>query len=103
MDVQADGIIKIDSPLGQELGFTSDKFSADSYLWKDGDRIIISMIFSLKEGKGALSGLFDVIESEGYKIAVPTPLGKMQSILMKKGFVWHQEGECEVWEKRKEL
>ena len=101
MDTQPNGIIKIDSPLGQELGFTSDKFSGDSYLWKDGDRIFISLIFSLKEGEGALSGLFDAIESKGCRIAVPTPLGKMQSILMKKGFVWHQEGGCEVWEKKK--
>ena len=99
-----DGIIRVDSQLGQELGFTKDKFSPDSYLWKDGDRIIISLIFSIKEGEGYLSELFDTIESMGYRVAVPTPLARMQAILINKGFVWHdEEGELgesvEMWEK----
>lgn len=99
----ADGIIRVNSGFGEKIGFTSDKFSPDSYLWRVGERITISFIISKHEGKGNLSALFNNIESIGLRIAVPTPFARMQAILEKKGFVMHLKdtdmGECEVWEK----
>ena len=106
----SDGIIKVDSKTGKALGFTSDKFEGDigpmvgSYLWKDGNRILVSLVTSVHPGQGNLSKLFATIESKGYRVAVPTPLGHMQQILEAKGFKPHWEKtevdeSCEVWEK----
>ncbi len=98
-----DGIVTVDSEFGKQILFTSDKFESDSYLWIEGKRILISLIFSRHENQGNLSALFNKIESLGYKVAVPTPFARMQSILERKGFVMHIEdtemGDCEVWEK----
>jgi hypothetical protein len=102
-----DGIIQVDTDRGKQIGFTSDKFEPDSYLWKDGERILISIIFSKEEGKGNLSALFAAIEDLGLRVAVPTPFAHMQAILEHKGFVSHMEdselGACEVWEKAKSV
>lgn len=98
-----DEIIEIDSEFGKQIGFTSDKFSDDSYLWRTDGKVTISLIFSKHQGKGNLSALFKNIESLGLKVAVPTPFAKMQAILERKGFVMHIEdteiGDCEIWEK----
>ncbi len=95
-----DGIIEVGSEQANALGFTPDLF--DGWLWKTGDRIMVSMVMSKQEGRGNLSKLFDNIEASGHKVAVPTPLGKMGVILQRKGFVPHVEhdhdmGAVEVW------
>jgi hypothetical protein len=98
-----DGRIAVDSNYAKELGFTSDKFTRDSYLWKSGDRIMISLIVSRHPGQGHLSELFAAIEARGLRVAVPTPSADMRRILKQKGFVPHMEegsfGFVEVWEK----
>lgn len=98
------GRIDPDSKAGKILGFTSDKFAGDSYLWGDDDRMWISFIVSIQQGKGHLSALFNSIEARGYYIAVPTPFAHMQQILKRKGFVLHYEttsdgDSVEVWHK----
>ena len=95
-----DGIIEVGSEQANALGFTPALF--DGWLWKTGDRIMVSMVMSKQEGQGNLSKLFANIEASGHKVAVPTPLGKMGAILQRKGFVPHVEhdhdmGEVEVW------
>jgi len=65
---------------------------------------MISMVISKKPGRGNLSALFDQIESLGFTVAVPTPLGAMCAILENKGFVQTVEvdkliGPVEVWVK----
>ena len=96
-----DHIIELDDPFARTVGFTSDKF--DGYLWRNGQRIMISLIISNQRGKGHLSALFSAIEAQGYRVSVPTPLGHMEAILRRKGFVPHEEdfnGDiCEVWER----
>lgn len=94
--------IPLDSEIGKKLGFTSDLFKG--YLWIKGNDIFISAIMSLHEGKGNLNNLFNKIEELGYNIKVPVPLGKMRSILLKKGFSQGTEfcdlrGKVDVWEK----
>jgi len=100
-----DGPIELDSILGKQLGFTSDKF--DGWLWKDGEYIIVSFIESLQQGQGNLSKLFDLINIKGYGIKVPTPFARMQLIITAKGFKkikvpFHPPDimePCEVWVK----
>lgn len=97
-----DGVILPDSDIGRQLGFTSDLF--DGYLWQVSNRIFILFIASCNPGKGNMSRLFDRIESQGFTVAVPIPLGRMATILTHKGFVPHIEndqmmGEVEVWQR----
>lgn len=100
-----DGPIELDSTLGKQLGFTSDKF--DGWLWKKGEYITVSFIESLQQGQGNLSKLFDSITTKGYGIKVPTPFARMQSIIIAKGFKRTEEPfhppdimePCEVWVK----
>lgn len=97
-----DGMIEV-GKAPESWGFTKERFAGDSYLWKTGDRIIVSLIFAKDQGRGYFSALVKAIEADGFKVAVPTPLGKMGSILTRWGFKPHREydedfgGTCEVW------
>lgn len=103
VEMMTDGIIELNSELGIDLGFTSDRF--DGWLWKKGDYIYISFIESKHRGEGNLSELFENILARGWGIKVPTPMGVMPSILRKKGFKptseYHEKAgeDCEVWVK----
>jgi hypothetical protein len=95
------GMIAIDSERGKELGFTSDRFSPDSYLWEEPERIMISLIFSRTPGN--FRYLVRRIHEQGKDVAVPTPLGDMRRIVEKCGYQFALEfdeatdGTCEVW------
>jgi hypothetical protein len=97
--IMEDGIITFNSQIAQSLGFTRDKFSGDSYLWKIGNSIYISNIESKEKGKGYLRSLFESIEANNLAVKVPTPLRRMQEILQKNNFVpiVDDNMECEVW------
>jgi len=81
----ADGIIQIGAA-PEAWGFTRERFAGDSYLWKDGEVILISFIESVHEGRGHFSALVRAIEASGFRVAVPTPLGKMVAILSRWGW-----------------
>ncbi len=89
------GIIEVDSDRGKNIGFTSDRFSHDSYLWKIEQYIYISFIESLQ--KGNFHKLVTSITDQGLGVKVPTPLGRMVDIVMKSGYKKTTEGECEIW------
>lgn len=97
------GIITLNSQFAKSIGFTNDKFTSASYLWKTNNTITISFIESINKRKGYLNGLFNKIKVLNYKIAVPTPLGIMVNILKKKGFeqtfVWDDKfkDNVELW------
>lgn len=101
-----DGIILLDTVEGKELGFTSDKFTDHSFLWKKDDYIYISVVESREKGKGHLSKLFDTILKD-YGIKVPTPFPLMEAILIRKGFTKTEgydekyDENVEVWIKEK--
>lgn len=78
----SDGIILLGSESAQILGFTSDKFGG--YLWKDGNAIIISLITS--HVKGNFKSLIERIRSLGFAVKIPTPLGRMEQIVIKNGY-----------------
>lgn len=94
-----DGIIRTDSKRGKIFGLTSDKFSGDTYLWKTGDTIMISFIFCKNQGRGNFSKLVGAIENAGFRVVVPTPLGKMVAILRKWGYeaTVDPDDGCELW------
>ncbi len=93
-----DGLIKVDSEAGKEIGFLSSKF--DGYLWKKDNAIIISLIFS--KARGNFKALVENIRQAGYRVDVPTPMGRMYDILLKNGYVHRIEyddimGPVDIW------
>ncbi|MEQ1558563.1 MAG: hypothetical protein ABL933_06410 [Methyloglobulus sp.] len=94
-----DGIINIDTDSSMDIGFTSDKYGG--YLWKDGDSVIVSFIVSKKRGN--FRELVQRIHALGMAVKVPTPLGRMQEIVVKNGykhtnFYDENMGECmDLW------
>lgn len=80
--VRTDGIIDLDTERAQAIGFTSDKY--EGYLWKEDDAVVISFIVSKKRGN--FRELVRRIHALGLTVRVPTPLGRMQEILIKNGY-----------------
>lgn len=105
MAAMSDGIVNLDTDFARLIGFTSDIF--DGYLWRDGDRVVISFIASKQPGRGHFSALMKSIKDQGLRVAVPTPFPQMVKILTAKGFVPHDvydeemETVVEVWEERR--
>ena len=95
--LQTDGIIELDSDSGRELGFTSERFGG--YLWKTGNYITVSLIMSNKRGN--FRELVECIQHRGYGVIIPTPLGRMEEIVRKNGYVQRWEdsdfGPVELW------
>lgn len=96
------GLIELDSDFAKQIGFNSALFKESSYLWGDNDRIIISMIESRVPGKGAFRALLKACGYLGFKVAVPTPLPRMRTILEHYGFEETIEesdifGAVDVW------
>ena len=83
-----DGIIEIDSPKAKKLGFTSDKFSDFSYLWEDGDNLIVSCISTpeLEEHTGAFREFMKKALTKYLNVIIPTPLPRMVEIGEKQGW-----------------
>lgn len=77
-----DGIIQLDSERAKVLGFTSDKY--DGYLWKLDNAVMVSFIVSKQRGN--FRELVRRIHALGLTVKVPTPLGRMQEILIKNGY-----------------
>lgn len=79
-----DGIIELDSERGLPFKFTSDRFGRGSYLWKQDGAIIVSFIESLSRGN--FRELAQAIIASGFRVEIPTPLGRMQDIVRKAGY-----------------
>jgi hypothetical protein len=92
-------IVKVDSEFGAKFGFTSVKFLPHSYLWRQGDNIIVSFIAARHPGNGDFSKLIKNLEASGYNVLVPNPSGMMKPVLKHWGYkpemVW--DGELEDW------
>jgi hypothetical protein len=78
------GVINLGTKFANEIGFTKDKFSG--YLWRIDKVIYISLIVSLKKGKGNFSKLIENLLTKGYLIKIPTPSSEMKNILINKNF-----------------
>lgn len=88
-----DGRIDRDSRAGTSLGFTATHFDDGSYLWKKGEDVYISFVFSKK--KGSFSRLVRRIQRKKYTVVVPTPLASMKAILSR----WQAKRRIEVTER----
>jgi len=98
------GIITLDSDVGKEIGFLSSKF--DGYLWKKNNTIIISFIIS--KDRGNFRQLVKTLLDMGFTIEIPTPLGRMQDIVLRNGYIYrtvHDKlmGPVDIWSLRKQL
>jgi hypothetical protein len=80
------GLIELDSDFAKRVGFISSRFISCSYLWGEGNRVIINTIECTDRRRGYLRDLFKAIWNLGGEIAVRTPLGTMEQILMHYGF-----------------
>jgi hypothetical protein len=96
------GMIRLDSEFAKELSFTSGFFKEGSYLWGDGNRVVVSLIESRNPGQGAFRTFLRTCDRLGIIIVVPSPLPRMMAILQHYGFVetWESDdvfGEVDVW------
>lgn len=98
------GMIAMDSKFAKTIGFVSGRFLSCSYLWGEGNRIIIRTIECADRRRGYLRELFKAIWDLGGEIAVLTPLSTMKEILVHYGFkkTMVQDpiyGKVELWVK----
>lgn len=98
------GMIEMDSEFAKTIGFVSSRFLSCSYLWGEGNRIIIRTIECTDRRRGYLRELFKGIWDLGVEIAVRTPLSTMKEILVHYGFKETIEqdpiyGKVELWVK----
>jgi len=84
-----EGIIEIDTESAKQLGFTSDKFHQESYLWRTGNLITVSFIFAKQ--KGAFCQLMKVIQEKGFDFEIPTPSPRMREIGKKQNWNFCQK------------
>lgn len=96
-------IIDLDTPFAETIGFTSDRFTAASYLWRVDDAIIVSFIQSQDPCTGSFRELVNAILAMGLTVRVPSPLGRMATIVRKAGYRYRvvdvpDIGAVEYWE-----
>lgn len=98
-------------PFGVSVGFTKEDFDGQSYLCIIGDAVWISLIMvrakaeeepkrtisRMPERTGKFKAMIEKIRAKGYRVKIPTPLGRMGEIVRKAGYVQTVEGDCEVW------
>lgn len=99
------GMILPGSIIGNLIGFTQDKFTPWSYLWKINNSVYFSFICAMNPGSGDYRALCEKIISLGCTIKIPTPFPRMREICKKQGYGQTYEntddfGQCEVWVKK---
>ena len=62
--------------------FTWDRWSPGTYIWKNGNIVVLSSLIAANPGNGSLRLLWDGLTEAGYEIQVPTPFP----------VVWNGEG-----------
>lgn len=87
------GLIILDSEIGKELGFTSDRFQENSFLWLEDNKLFLSLIFSKEEHKGYVLNLLNKAKEKGYNMCACTVSERMDNILKKFGFERSCEGD----------
>ena len=83
-----EGIINIETPAAEALGFSSDAFDPHSYLWRKGNTIIISLMISKK--KGEFCKLMKRISELGFDFQIPTPSARMRQIGIQQGWFFYE-------------
>ncbi|GHU00253.1 hypothetical protein FACS1894186_0370 [Alphaproteobacteria bacterium] len=91
-------IILPDSTEGAELGFTSDRFVADSadgclpgsYLTLNSGVMWVSAIYARRPKTGDFRRLMTNIQAEGWPFIIPAPSLRMREIGLKQGWWFYQ-------------
>jgi hypothetical protein len=96
------GIINLGTEEAERFGFTPHRFNRPSYLWRDGTTIIVGFIESAHPRHGDFRRLVEEILRQGFRVAIPTPLGRMAGIVLRNGYqrvveTTEQGESCEVW------
>jgi hypothetical protein len=97
--------ILVDSEIGKQIGFTSDIFNKQSFLFFHNNELWLSVIVIHPEqrGKGNFSKFLENCQKHYPVIVVPTPLFSMEEIVKKKGFIPTQiyceeaQEDIDVW------
>ena len=92
------------TPYANYLGFSANRFKG--YLWDDGSGAIIINLITVKQpGQGHFSKLIKDIEKAGKTVAIPSPFGEMQTVLLHRGFAGaiDPESGVKVWTRRAAL
>ena len=95
-------LITVDSEVGKELTFTSERFDPRSYLCRVDGTVYVSHIHTTEMGKGYFGQLVRSIWDKGLIVKVPSPYQRMEKILRHYGARPTIEfdlrmGPCEVW------
>ena len=94
-----------------DIGFTKEKFKG--YIVVDSGKkrrpeLIFSMVISIDADKGNFKQCVVKALEKGYKVIIPTPLGKLETLLVKWKFKRRMVrdpmmGMVEIWEREKRL
>ena len=92
--------------MARKWTFTAKRWTSFSYLFRDGDAVVLSAVQATHEGRGYLRDLIAGIEHAGLRVKVPCPLPHMEEIFLRHyGFVPHEEihdgtgDPVDVWER----
>lgn len=79
-------VITPGSKLGRELGFNSQSFTKESWLWLRGSTIRVAAVEARQKGRGVFSSLLQRIEAQGFKVQIMNPCSDVLAIAARKGF-----------------
>ncbi len=85
--------------------FTWDRWSPGTYIWKNGNIVVLSSLIAANPGNGSLRLLWDGLTEAGYEIQVPTPFPVVCGFLERRGWgptVFHDpqtDQVVELWVK----
>ena len=99
--------IAVDSDFGKKIGFTSDFFKKDSYMFLDNNIITIPLIEARRVHQGSFSKVYHNLRKLGLTIRITEPSKMFMEILIHYGFsgAYESRGEgitemMEVWTKK---
>ena len=96
-----DGLIPLDSDFAVYYGFTSENYYKETYLVGDSflNQVTIPMLISNHPGEGHFSKAIKKLLQDDIRVSIPTPVPKMQEILIAWGFdvVWKPQDRLEYW------
>lgn len=88
--------------------FPAEDWSPDSYLFENGQRVMLSLLIARKPRSGAFTRLERAILASGRAVCVPAPIPAMERILRRRGYSkvleWADDYEefVPVWIKEQE-
>jgi hypothetical protein len=108
-EVAKDKPIQVTDEFGDAIGFDAKSFKSCSYLWWDGERLLVSLIEARQPWSGAFRRFVTRCQEFKVPLRVPTPVNAMPAILEKWGWTKSEEPHSDlpgeivtVWDPPKE-